>query len=1507
MYLIFDTETTGLPKSWNAPITDTNNWPRCVQIAWQLHDSMGKIIEHQDFLINPDGFNIPYDAEKVHGISTELAQAEGIPLTEMLLRFNEVLAKSKFIVGQNLKFDLNILGCEFVRAGLETPMQSMPVLDTCTEVTAALLKLSGGKGGKYKLPTLTELHQYLFNKPFAEAHNATADVEATARCFFELIRTEVFTKKELQQEQDYFEDFQLKNPREVQLIGLQHINLKEASDKIRQQLGGKEEKILSNKQISDNKKTLIDIPFVHLHNHTQFSVLQSTISVASLVKAAAKHKMPAVAITDFSNLMGAFHFVRDILNHNKTVENKNKALIETGGVPTENIIKPIVGCEFFVCDDYTNHKLKDNGYQIVMLAKNKNGYHNLAKMSSIAHTKGSYYVPRIDRKIIEQYKEDIIVLTGGLNGEVPSKLLNIGEKQAEDALLWWKNQFGDDLYIEVMRHNQEDENRLNADLIALAKKHEVKIIAANNNFYIEKNDANAHDILLCVRDGEKQATPIGKGRGYRFGLPNQEYYFKSSDEMKKLFNDLPEAITNISEIVDKIEIYSLAREVLLPKFEIPIEFNVTEDADGGVRGENNYLKHLAYIGANKRYPEITDAIKERIDFELETIKKSGYPGYFLIVQDFIAEARKMGVSVGPGRGSAAGSVVAYCLGITNIDPLKYDLLFERFLNPERVSLPDIDIDFDDEGRASVMDYVIKKYGQNQVAQIVTYGTMAAKSAVRDTARVLDLPLFEADKIAKLIPGLIPAKWSLARFMNDTDSEIKKVLRPDDFDKMQELIGLSKTEDLAGETIQQAQVLEGNLRNTGIHACGVIITPSDITNFVPIAKAKDSDLFVTQFDNSVVESAGLLKMDFLGLKTLTLIKDTVKLVKYRSNIDLDPDSFPIDDLKTYELFQRGETVGIFQYESAGMQKYMRELKPTKFEDLIAMNALYRPGPIAYIPSFIKRKNGEETIEYDLAACEELLKETYGITVYQEQVMLLSQKLADFSKGDADILRKAMGKKQREVLDKMKPKFINQAAEKGHPTDKLEKIWKDWEAFAEYAFNKSHSTCYAWIAYQTAYLKANYPAEYMAAVLSNNMSDIKSVSFFMEECKRMGLKVLGPDVNESFYKFTVNDDYAVRFGMGAIKGVGMNAVETIVDTRAEGKYKSVFDLLKRIDLRAANKKAIENLILAGSFDSFAGTSRAQYFHTDGDGVPFYEKAIRFGLKFQENKNSAQVSMFGENNDIDIAEPIIPACEDWSTMEKLAKEKEVVGIYISGHPLDDYKYEMRYFCNARLDALKNLNNYVNKTLSFGGIITNPQHRVAKNGKGWGVFLLEGYDDSYEFRIFGEEYLKFRHHLINSSFTFIRLTIKEGWTDRETGKKSEPRVQFINIHYLQDVLPSYAKKLIVNLDIKDISPSLIKNLQTVFNSNKGDNQVAFDISEREKIIQPVLPIESEALINEPVLDENGDLIESEHQEIVATELVEETRKTTSVVMASRKLKVNINGELLSELEKMQVDFRLN
>lgn len=1450
MYLIFDTETTGLPKRWDAPISDTDNWPRCVQIAWQLHDAMGHCIEQVDFLIKPEGFNIPFDSEKIHGISTELAEEQGIPLQEALEKFNAVLDKTKFVVGQNVGFDLNIMGAEFFRADMANQLQELPVLDTCTEHTAELCQIAGGRGGKFKLPTLSELHHHLFGNGFEEAHNASADVEATARCFFELIRLGEFTKEELDVQPDYFENFNQANPQPIQLIGLKHINLKEESAKIRRRLEKLEQQDATETISKADKIALDDADFAHLHNHSQFSVLQSTMSIKQLVAAAAEQNMPAVALTDQANMMGAFHFVREVSGYNKSIEAKLREAETNGEQINLKKIKPIVGCTFFVCENHQDKTRKDNGYQIVFLAKNKEGYHNLAKLSSLAYTDGFYYVPRIDRELVKKYKDNLIVLTGNLYGEVPSKVLNVGENQAEEALLWWKEQFGDDLYIELMRHNQEDENRVNPTLIRFSQEHNVKLVATNCTYYKQKEDANAHDILLCVKDGEKQATPIGRGRGYRYGLPNDQYYFKSSDEMKALFKDVPDAVINIQEVIDKVAPFELARDVLLPRFDIPDAFE----------NEDDYLRHLTYEGAKKRYGALTDAVKERLDFELEVIKNTGYPGYFLIVEDFIREARKMGVSVGPGRGSAAGSVVAYCLWITNIDPIQYDLLFERFLNPDRISMPDIDIDFDDEGRSKVMDYVIQKYGANQVAQIITYGTMAAKSSIRDTARVLDLPLNDADRIAKLIPNMS----KLNKIFGVDEKELAKKFRAEDMEKINQLLNISDGEDLEAETVNQARVLEGSVRNTGIHACGVIITPDDITNFVPVATAKDSDLYVTQFDNSVVESAGLLKMDFLGLKTLTLIKDTVKIVKAKHGVDLDPESFPLDDEKTYELFQRGETVGVFQYESPGMQKHMKDLKPTVFDDLIAMNALYRPGPMEYIPSFIRRKHGKEEIEYDLPEMEEYLKETYGITVYQEQVMLLSQKLADFTKGEADILRKAMGKKQRAVLDKMKPKFIEQAAAKGLDKDKLEKIWKDWEAFASYAFNKSHSTCYAWIAYQTAYLKAHYPAEYMAAVLSNNMNDIKQVTFFMEECKRMKLNVLGPDVNESYYKFSVNQDNAVRFGMGAIKGVGYGAVKTIVENRKEdGPYKSIFDLAKRIDLRAANKKAFENLALAGGFDCFKDTHRAQYFYTEGGEITFLEKAIKYGAKHQENENSAQVSLFGAASEVQIAEPEIPPCEEWGTMEKLAKEREVVGIYISGHPLDDFKIEMKTFCNASVAAFNNLEKFVNRELSFGGVVTDVQHRVSKQGKGWALFTIEDYTDSYQFRIFGEEYLKYRHFLVKNSFVYVRAFVREGWVNRETGAKGEPRVQYNNFQLLHDVMDTYAKKLSIQMEIDNIETDKIKALQDLLKMHPGKHALHFVIYDNAEQIKLQMP--------------------------------------------SRKQKVKISQELLNELTEQAVFYKLN
>ena len=1450
MYLIFDTETTGLPKNWRAPISDIENWPRCIQIAWQVHDEMGVLLESKSYIVKPKDFDIPYESEKIHGISTELAYEEGVDLEEVLTEFNNSVSKSKFIIGHNVNFDLNVIGCEFYRNNITSNIELTDVLDTCTELTAELCKLPGGRGGKFKLPTLTELHEFLFQSSFKEAHNATADVEATARCFLELIRIKNFKKEQLQADDDYFTRFKENNLEAITKAGINHVNLKKKSEVLRK-------KFEENKTVSKSFEN-IDISesdFSHLHNHSQFSMLQSTIKIKDLVEKASEYNMKAVALTDLGNMMGAFRFVDAIKKQNKLIKEANQE-----GSNNKHLIKPIVGCVLNVCDDHLNKNYRDNGYQIVFLAKNKNGYNNLSKLSSLAYTKGFYYVPRVDKNLVLEYKEDLIVLSGNLYGEVSSKILNTGRKEAEESLIWWKNNFNEDFYLEINRHNQDDEDTVNNVLIEFSKKHNIKLVATNNTFYLDNSSANAHDILLCVKDGEKLSTPKGRGRGFRYGLPNNEYYFKSPEQMKEIFSDIPSSILNIEEIVSKIQSYDLTNEVLLPKFEIPIEFVDSSDKnDNGKRGENSYLRHLTYIGAEKRYGEIDKDLKDRIDFELNTIKNTGYPGYFLIVEDFIRKAREMNVSVGPGRGSAAGSVVAYCLWITNIDPIKYDLLFERFLNPDRISMPDIDIDFDDVGRNKVINYVIDKYGENQVAQIITYGTMAAKSSIRDTARVLDLPLGDADRIAKLVPNMT----KLSSIFDANHKELRNKFRPDDLDKINQLLTISQSDNLESETIKQARLLEGSLRNTGIHACGVIITPDDIKNFVPIATAKDSDLYVTQFDNAVVEQAGLLKMDFLGLKTLTLIKDTVKIVKAKYGVELDPDNFPIDDEKTFVLFQRGETVGIFQYESPGMQKHLKDLKPTVFDDLIAMNALYRPGPMEYIPSFIKRKHGEEKIVYDLPEMEEYLKDTYGITVYQEQVMLLSQKIGDFSKGEADILRKAMGKKQKDVLDKMKPKFLENSEKKGFKTEKVEKIWKDWEAFASYAFNKSHSTCYAWIAYQTAYLKANYPAEYMASVLSNNMKDIKTITFFMGECKRMKLDVLGPDLNESYYKFSVNKNNAIRFGMGAIKGVGASAVKTIVDERKNnGPYNSIFDLSQRVDLRAANKKAFDSLAYAGAFDSFEIT-RAQYFHDNGDGITFIEKILRHGNKFQENKNSSQVSLFAGTNDLQISNPVIPDAEPWPTIEKLAKEKEVVGIYISGHPLDDFKVEMESFCNGDVSVFKSPKDFINKEISVAGVITEVEHRVSRQGKGWAFFVLEDYVDSYNFRIFGEDYLRFKHFLILNNFLHIKTKIVEGWLNKETGVRGEPRIQYNNFKLLQDVVKTFAKKISIQLKLDDIKNEKINLLKTLLSEHNGNHNLSF-------------------------------VVYDDHEKIM-------------VEMDSEKHKVNISPQLLNELEGKNIFYKLN
>jgi len=1276
MYLIFDTETTGLPQNFNAPLSDSDNWPRMVQIAWQLHDENGELIENQDYIIKPEGYDIPFNATRIHGISTKMAQEQGRDLQEVLEEFTEVLKKTKVVAGHNIDFDYKIVGAELFRKGIENTLEKTLSADTM-ELGTDFCQLSGGKNGRYKSPKLEELYEKLYGKKFDEAHNAAADVNATAQVFFEMMRIGIIPAENLKISQEQLEAYQNLHPNPIKPFA-----------------------IVIRRQVEDfnKKKKTVDFgdtdeveigDYFNFHNHSIFSSLQSTTSIEDLINKAKSDNFPAVGMVDLGNMMGAFKFISEVENYNSKVKKAHQEYIdqkqkaEEEGVefsetePQQKTIIPVLGCEFYISDRPEQKQFTkddpDRRTNMVLLAKNFTGYKNLAKLSSIGFVKGFYFgVPRISRQMISQYKEGLIAVTSGISGDIPDAILNFGEQKGEELFKWWKEEFGEDFYVQIQNHGLYEEEHVNQTLLQFAEKYDVKILAQNETFYTEKSDADIQDIVSCIKDGEKLSTPIGRGFGKRRGLASQEFYIKNTEEIKQAFRQYPDAFEAYTELLQKFEPYTLKRDVLLPEFDIPQEFQHEDDLkDGGKRGENAYLRHLTYEGAKKKYGEVTDEIAERLDFELEVIAKTGYPGYFLIVQDFCNEAKNMGVSVGPGRGSAAGSAVAYCIGITNVDPIKYDLLFERFLNPERISMPDIDIDFDDEGRERIIKWVIDKYGQSNVAQIITYSVLGGKSAIKDAGRVLDVPIFETNNIAKLVPSVPGMNIAKALSKYDKLKDEDKVL----VDEMKTI--LDNPKDSRYRVLDSARKMEGCIRNTGIHACGVIITPEDISNLVPISiAAKDADILVSQFDNSVAESAGLLKMDFLGLRTLTIIKDALKLIKQRYNIDINPDEIPLDDAKTYQLFKEGRTVGIFQYESAGMQKYMRDLKPTVFADLIAMNALYRPGPIKYIPNFINRKHGVEEIVYDLPETEEYLKETYGITVYQEQVMLLSQKLANFTKGEADTLRKAMGKKQRNVLDKMYPKFIEGGKANNLDETKLQKIWKDWEAFAEYAFNKSHSTCYALIAYHTAYLKANYPAEYMASVMSNNINNTAQITMFMEDCKSMGVDVLGPDVNESQYKFSVNEKGQIRFGLGAIKGIGEGPSEAIDQERQKGKFKDVFDFFERVSSSQVNKRVVEGLVMAGAFDELDTYHRAQYLEPDSSGKTAVEKLLRYGQNYNESKSSVENSLFADMmEEVQIERFKIDPQPEWSNMYKLNKEKETIGFYLSAHPIDEFKYQYKF----------------------------------------------------------------------------------------------------------------------------------------------------------------------------------------------------------------------------------------
>ena len=1129
--------------------------------------------------------------------------------------------------------------------------------------------------------------------------------------------------------------------------------------------------------------------FAHLHVHTQYSILDGASSIPSIVEKAKGLGMEALAITDHGNMFGVKEF------HNAA---------------TKKGIKPIIGCEIYVAKrsiEDVSGKEDRSGDHLILLAKNLQGYKNLIKLVSTAWIKGFYYKPRIDKNLLAKYHEGLIASSACLAGEIQDEILNGTMAGAEAALKNYLEIFGEDFYLEIQRHETYDpdadrsafplQQKVIEAFRKLSAKFNVKIIASNDIHFINAEDAEAHDRLICLNTAKDLDDPN------RLRYSKQEY-LKSEEEMRKIFKDIPEAVDNVATLVEKIEKYKLDSDPIMPEFDLPEGFSDNDE----------YLRHLSYKGAEMRWGTVTQEHRDRIDFELATIARMGFPGYFLIVQDFLRAAREMGVSVGPGRGSAAGSAVAYCLRITDIDPIKYGLLFERFLNVDRISMPDIDIDFDEDGREDVLKYVVNKYGHDKVAHIITFGSMAAKMAIRDVARVQKLPLPDADRLAKLVPErpgvtLSAAYAEVPELAKERNSENK----------------------LISQTLKYAEVLEGSVRQTGVHACGIIIGKDSLDNYIPLCTAKDTDLYATQYDGSHVESVGLLKMDFLGLKTLSIIKDAITNLKQSRGIDIDLDTIPLNDKKTFELFSKGETTAIFQFESAGMKRYLKELEPNRLEDLIAMNALYRPGPMEYIPLFIRRKKGIEKIEYPVPVMEKFLDDTYGITVYQEQVMLLSQELGGFTKGEADSLRKAMGKKKRSIMDEMKIKFIEGCAKKGYEESIVNKIWSDWEAFAQYAFNKSHSTCYALIAYQTGYLKAHFPAEFMAAVLSRNISDIKKITIFMDETRRMGMDVLGPDVNESNVKFTVNRDGNIRFGLGAIKGVGESAVLQLIEERQNGLYKNIYDLVERVNLNSLNKKNLEAMAVAGAFDCFPDITRAQYFSLDTRGSSFIESLIRFGNNARIIRSSSQQSLFGETGGFDLIKPEPANCPEWPKLEKLNREKEVIGIYLSSHPLDDFQLEIKTFTTATLADLQNLRDYLDREVTVAGMVTESRNGIGKNGKPYGSITLQDYSDSFRFMLFDKDFID------NSKFfTLGYYLLIKGRVQKRKYREDELEFKIKTITLLTSVKDELVKSVTLKISPENIDKEMISDLKELVNENKGDTELKFlFFDEEDRISLPM------------------------------------------------------------------------
>lgn len=1142
------------------------------------------------------------------------------------------------------------------------------------------------------------------------------------------------------------------------------------------------------------------MPFVHLHVHTQYSILDGAANINKLFSKAAEDNQIALAITDHGNMFGVKEFLETATKYPN--------------------VKPIVGCEVYVAKSsrFDKRGKEDMGsYHLILLAKNLNGYKNLVKLSSNAFIEGFYSKPKIDRELLERYKDDLICSSACLGGEVPQAILSGDIDRAIEVAKWYKSLFGDDYYIELQRHQTDfagadqtvyqAQQQVNKHLIEIAKSLDIKIIATNDVHFVSADDREAHDRLICLTTNADVDDPD------RLRYTKQEY-LKSQVEMEEIFSDISEALDNTVEIASKIEVYDIESKPIMPHFPIPEEFT---DAD-------DYLRELTYNGARVRYGELESSHIERLDFELATIKNMGYPDYFLIVQDFIAEARSMGVSVGPGRGSAAGSVVAYCLRITDIDPLKYDLLFERFLNPDRISMPDIDIDFDDDGRSKVLQYVENKYGKDHVSHVITFGTMAAKSAIRDVARVQRLPLQESDRLAKLIPARMPTDENGNNIKLNLENCIKYVPELNE--------AYNNGDPLVRETLDYAKKLEGTVRNVGVHACAIIIGRDDLREFIPITTANDKDtgekIWVSQYEGSQIEKVGMLKMDFLGLRTLSIIKDCIINIKNHRGIDVDIDNIPLDDKATYDLFSRGDTVGTFQFESDGMRKWLRELKPTRFEDLIAMNALYRPGPMEYIPDFIDRKHGVKQIEYDLPQMEEVLAATYGVTVYQEQVMLLSQKLAGFSKGDADSLRKAMGKKIKAVMDNLKQQFIKGGEDNGHPIDKLEKIWKDWEAFAEYAFNKSHSTCYAWIGYQTAYLKANYTAEYMAATLSRNLNDIDELTKLMDECKRMKISVLGPDINESQNSFAVNSTGDIRFGLAGIKGVGGAAVDSIVLARGDRPFSSIFDFVERISLNSVNKKCIESLIYAGAFDSVDVYKREQYLAKNAKDELFIESLLKYANTYHNDSLTGSNSLFGDSESVKLVVPEVPKVDDFDSLELLKKEKELVGMYLSAHPLDRFAFEVKFLTTATLSEASdmvadapNRADYRGKELILAGIITNVKIAYTKGGKPFANFTIEDFNGAISFVLYGRDYESFMQYLQVNTPLLIKTQInpKYGFASKDGDEKIlDYELKIKGIRHLANAKDEFIREILVDIPVNIIDENFRKNMVQTLKKTKGN-----------------------------------------------------------------------------------------